>query len=164
MSTVTQRISVRAAGIRGAAHAGIALARLSISILVALCAGPAWGDIYKCTGKTSIPTYQNFPCELDSLGSLAITSEPGTGSSIAAAKSAARTRASAGSESNAVHPAAAPSVPRVGMTGDQVTAIWGEPTETIREEFVKGDIETWTYTDSRSIRFDSKGRVQQISW
>jgi len=107
-----------------------------------------------------MPTYQNFPCEYESLDAW----RP-----IDAARTAASTMSAAGAAVSAqggmhTNPAAVASVPRVGMTANQVKAIWGEPLETNREEFVKGDIETWTYTDSRSIRFDSKGRVQKINW
>ena len=50
------------------------------------------------------------------------------------------------------------------MTTDHVKTIWGEPLETTKEEFAKGDIETWTYADSRSIHFDRKGRVTAMHW
>jgi hypothetical protein len=33
-----------------------------------------------------------------------------------------------------------------------------------KEEYAKGNIETWTYADSRSIRFDVEGRVSEIKW
>jgi hypothetical protein len=50
------------------------------------------------------------------------------------------------------------------MTTEQVKTIWGQPIDTIKEEEAKGDIETWTYPESRSIRFDLKGRVAEIKW
>jgi hypothetical protein len=62
------------------------------------------------------------------------------------------------------NPVAVASVPRVGMTANQVKAIWGEPLDTTKEEYARGDIETWTYADSRSIRFDPRGRVMEIKW
>jgi hypothetical protein len=40
----------------------LALARVSISIVVALSAAEASGEIYKCTARKSVPKYQNFPC------------------------------------------------------------------------------------------------------
>jgi hypothetical protein len=50
------------------------------------------------------------------------------------------------------------------MTREEVRAVWGEPIDTSREEFAKEDIETWSYADSRSIRFDRKGRAAAIRW
>ena len=55
-------------------------------------------------------------------------------------------------------------MPRVGMTTNEVKTIWGEPLDMSREEYAKGNIETWTYANSRSIRFDVKGRVADIKW
>ena len=49
------------------------------------------------------------------------------------------------------------------MTGDEVRAIWGEPTEIIQEEPGEGSrFEVWSYGDSRSVRFDRKRRVSSI--
>ena len=44
----------------------------SMWILVpALCAAPlASAEIFKCVAKNGADRYQNFPCEIDSLGSL----------------------------------------------------------------------------------------------
>jgi hypothetical protein len=109
--------------------------------------------------------YQNFPCELRSLGSTsapASAAKPGSknvgvpqqpSSEIALGRSVASTQ-----------PPMAPGVPHVGMSAEDVRKIWGDPRETTKEEFVKGDIETWTYADSRSIQFDRKGRVTAIRW
>jgi hypothetical protein len=132
----------------------LAIARISISIAVALSAAQASAEIYKCTSSKSIPRYQNFPCEFDSLGSAANTT---------AAADAAAQRAS-GASGDHVHAMPAATTPHVGMTTKQVKAVWGEPVETTREEYAKGDIETWMYAGSRSIRFDMKGRVAEIKW
>ena len=118
-------------------------------LLLVSAAAPVRGDIYKCTLKKTMTTYQNFPCEFDSLG--AVSAERTIG-------------APAVLEQVPGHPRPGASAPRVGMSAREVRAIWGEPIETTREEFVKGDVETWRYADSRSIRFDPKGRVQQIHW
>jgi len=57
---------------------------------------------------------------------------------------------------------AAPAEPRVGMTSEEVKAIWGEPNETIQEEPGQGSrFEVWSY-GSVSVRFDRKGRVTAI--
>lgn len=102
-----------------------------------------------------MPIYQNFPCEFDSLGAASLPAD------AAAPLTVAPVSTNTGKHGNQ---AAVATVPRVGMTAKEIRAIWGEPLETTREEFVKGDIETWKYADSRSIRFDPKGRVQHINW
>jgi hypothetical protein len=50
------------------------------------------------------------------------------------------------------------------MTIAEVKAIWGTPLDMTKEEYGKGNIQTWTYADSRSIRFDLKGRVTEVKW
>ena len=58
---------------------------------------------------------------------------------------------------------AAPAEPRLGMTTDEVRAIWGEPTDTVQEEPGDGPrFEVWSYGPSRSVRFDRKRRVAAI--
>jgi hypothetical protein len=58
---------------------------------------------------------------------------------------------------------AAPAEPRIGMTTEEVRAIWGEPTDTRWEEPGDGDLsELWSYGASRSVRFDRKRRVAAI--
>jgi hypothetical protein len=57
----------------------------------------------------------------------------------------------------------ASAAPRAGMTGDEVRAIWGEPTEIIQEEPGEGSrFEVGSYGDSRSVRFDRKRRVSSV--
>jgi hypothetical protein len=51
------------------------------------------------------------------------------------------------------------SEPRIGMTKDEVTAIWGEPEETIQDEPRDGRIEIWRYGDGRFVQFSNKHRV-----
>jgi hypothetical protein len=49
------------------------------------------------------------------------------------------------------------------MTVEEVRATWGDPTETIREEPGQGSpYEVWSYNNSRSVRFNYKGRVSAI--
>jgi hypothetical protein len=135
----------------------------SCVLLPLLAAAPARADIFKCTANKAMPTYQNFPCEFDSLGAV----QAGVESGAAAANTsvaAARGPAANGKPGRGAGVVPAATRPRVGMTTAEVKAIWGEPNDASREEFAKGDIETWTYADSRSIRFDAKGRVQQIKW
>lgn len=107
-----------------------------------------------------MPTYQNFPCEFDSLGAVSLPTVPGAGATAGAEAQPT----SSGKPGNRANAALVASTPRVGMTTDEVKALWGEPADMTKEEFVKGDIETWTYADSRSIQFDRKGRVTKIKW
>ena len=127
---------------------------MSLPLLVLLVAAqPAHGDIFKCTTRKSMPTYQNFPCEFESLGAMPATA-PAAKAGAAPAPTAAKSRMP--------DRAAATTTPRVGMTTSEVKAIWGEPLDTTREEYAKGNIETWMYANSRSIRFDLRGRVTEI--
>jgi hypothetical protein len=133
----------------------VGIARIVIALLSVLSvAAPSSADIFKCTAKGAMPTYQNFPCEFDSLGAVPTAGSSGTASPAAHA-------GPAGAKSI---PATSATIPRVGMTANEVRKIWGEPLETTREEFVKGQIQTWKYADSRSILFDARGRVKEISW
>jgi hypothetical protein len=151
----------------GGAHRRLAAslpAVLSLSLALAGVSGPAGAEIFKCTARRAMPTYQNFPCEFESLGAAPASAAPGIGPRAPTIEAAART-VHATRHGGARTPASAASpVPSVGMTTEEVKAVWGEPIDTTREEYVRGDIETWTYADSRSIRFDTKGRVAEIKW
>jgi hypothetical protein len=117
----------------------------------------ASADIFKCVGKRGETLYQNFPCELESMSKMAeyaqtdqVPSPTGipspTGPLVAAKKAPA-----------------APAEPTVGMTTDEVRAIWGEPAEIIQEEPGDGGrFQVWSYGESRSVRFDRKRRVAAI--
>lgn len=139
--------------------------RTLTTLLLVFPALGAHGEIYKCSSKKTMTVYQNFPCESDSLGSMPTRSSnaKSTTSPVFTAQATPTSipthTTTAVTESGGISP-----VPSVGMTTDQVKAIWGEPLETTKEEFAKGDIETWTYADSRSIHFDRKGRVTAIHW
>ena len=111
----------------------------SISILIfAFCVPPlASAEIFKCAGKNGTDLYQNFPCQFDSLGS-SQTAGPPAGSKAKLTKA---------------------SEPAVGMTSDEVRALWGEPLETVEDEQRQGRIEIWRYGESRSVQFDRKHRV-----
>ena len=122
-------------------------------LLMALPAAAAQAEIYTCTGKGRLPVYQNFPCQFDRL-----VSAPDEGAAPTPA-----TRHGPESLKTTVF-APKPAAPRVGMSAEQVRAIWGEPQDLTKEEFAKRDIETWTYANSRSIVFDRKGIVTSIHW
>ena len=134
-------------------QAPVAFGAVALSLLVLyLPAQSAPGEIFKCTANKAMPTYQNFPCEFDSLGAV----PPAVPAANAGVPSSA-----------APHPppeTPVPMMPQVGMTAAEVKAIWGTPIDMTKEEYAKGNIETWMYADSRSIRFDLKGRVTQVKW
>ena len=100
----------------------------------------ASAETFKCVGKYGEALYQNFPCQFESVGSTPMDPQGPKKSP------------------------AAPAEPRVGMTTDEVRAIWGEPTETVQEEPGNGSrFEVWSYGDSRSVRFDRRGRVTAVT-
>lgn len=108
--------------------------KLAVVLLVALCAGPAHAEIFKCAGKAGAYVYQNFPCHLDSIGSVQDTQPPKAGSAE----------------------------PKVGMTAEQVRSIWGEPADRYEDEQNKGRYRVWEYGGNRSVRFDHKYRVVAV--
>ena len=133
-----------------------------ILLPVAFAASAASAEIYKCQAKSGSPLYQNFPCPIDSLGSLptfpqtaktaltpAVASQPKAGiKALVEAAAAARS-------TNATEP-------RVGMTTDEVTALWGEPLEIIQDEPVTGRVEIWQYGDGRTVQFNHKHLVLSV--
>ena len=128
-----------------------------VGVMAALFAPLAGAEIYKCVTKNGLPLYQNFPCDVDSLGSWS--------SMMAAANASALNRADKGP---AVPPAtnqkrAQAGEPSVGMTSDEVTALLGEPVERIADEPAEGGpISIWHYADGRSVQFDRSHRVFEI--
>ena len=133
-------------------------------LVLALCAAPlpAAADIFQCVGKNGTDLYQNFPCQFDSLGSLpsspssAKTTLPPGDATQAKPKPAPVDVASTGKST------ALPTEPRVGMTTEEVKALWGEPEEVIQDEPIGGRIEIWRYGDVRSVQFDRKHRVLAV--
>src|SRR5262245_19975967 len=113
----------------------------------------ASAEVFKCVGKNGEALYQNFPCQFESMG--------GTPMDVEDPKKPAEK-----SLQDAPVPKKSPAVPaepRVGMTTDEVRAIWGEPAEIIQEEPGDGGrFQVWSYGASRSVRFDRKRRVAAI--
>src|SRR5438874_12937619 len=117
---------------------------------------PASADIFKCAGKTGLVVYQNFQCEVDSLGSL-----PTTPTKTTAAVTQAKPTPTPVSPASVVDRV---TEPRAGMSAEEVRAIWGDPTDTFNEE--PGDAgrsEVWAYGSDRSVRFDHKSRVIAVT-
>jgi Domain of unknown function (DUF4124) len=116
---------------------------------VLLVAPLASAEVFKCVGKKGETLYQNFPCQFESMGGMP-TDVPDPKKT--------RVDAPAPKKSPAV-----PAEPRLGMTTDEVRAIWGEPAEIVQEEPGDGGrFQVWSYGDSRSVRFDRKRRVAAI--
>ena len=109
----------------------------------------ASAEIFKCAGKDGAIVYQNFRCEIDSLGSLpsGATHAGGSPITIAAQTGAAKK----------------PTEPQVGMSAEEVRAIWGDPTDTFNEEPRRGSrSEVWVYGSDRTVRFDQTSRVVAV--
>jgi Domain of unknown function (DUF4124) len=112
-------------------------------------AAPASAEIFKCAGKDGVVVYQNFPCEIDSLGSLP------TSPTLVAANGSTQPKATPTKPQ--------PTEPAIGMTAEEVRAIWGEPTDTFNEEPGDGGrAEVWAYGSDRSVRFDHRSRVTAV--
>jgi Domain of unknown function (DUF4124) len=110
----------------------------------------ASAEVFKCVGKNGEDLYQNFPCQFESIS--------GTSTDAPPAPKKPPTDVAAPKKSTAV-----PAEPRIGMTTDEVRAVWGEPTNTVQEEPGDGPrFEVWSYGPSRSVRFDRKRRVAAI--
>src|SRR5262245_41683216 len=142
------------------------MARLKAVFLALLFVAPSSSaEIFKCADKSGMDRYQNFPCAIDSIGTLS----PNPTSSKAASPSGVATRArptaipvaasTTDQRAAATDKRRAVSEPSIGMTEDEVRATWGEPVEIIQDEPKDGRIEIWRYGDGRSVQFSSKHRV-----
>jgi Domain of unknown function (DUF4124) len=124
---------------------------------VLFVASLASAEVFKCVGKNGEDLYQNFPCHFESISGGTPTNAPGEKDAQGPKKSPTDVAAPRKSST------AAPAEPRIGMTTDEVRAIWGEPTDTVQEEPGDGPrFEVWSYGASRSVRFDRKGRASAI--
>jgi Domain of unknown function (DUF4124) len=118
-----------------------------------LVATPAAAEIFKCVGK-GVVVYQNFRCEIDSLGSLP------SGPTVARPSDSNQARPTTVAAGSGTTPA---TEPRVGMSTEEVRAVWGEPTDTYNEEPGGGGrSEVWVYGNDRSVRFDHRSRVTAV--
>jgi len=119
----------------------------------------ASAEVFKCVGKNGEALYQNFPCQFESMGGMP-TDVPDPKKSPTDVASPKKSTIDVPGPKKSP---AAPAEPRIGMTTEEVRAIWGEPTDTHWEEPGDGDLsEIWSYGASRSVRFDSKRRVAAI--
>ena len=119
----------------------------------------ASAEVFKCVGKNGEALYQNFPCQFESMGGMP-TDVPDSKKSPTDVASPKKSTIDVPGPKKSP---ATPAEPRIGMTTEEVRAIWGEPTDTHWEEPGDGDrSEIWSYGASRSVRFDSKRRVAAI--
>jgi hypothetical protein len=147
------------------------------ALLVALGLASAWhaapaqsGEIFKCVAKDGTPLYQNFPCNIDSLGFLPSnaqgpqrqTPSPATGGP---AKPNVQPLAASVPGHAPVNTAATANridlgTPHVGMTTEEVKVLWGEPDDVTEDEPGDGPrVSNWRYSDGRTVQFDHKHRV-----
>jgi hypothetical protein len=133
--------------------------------LLLLLAPLASAQIFKCVAKDGTDLYQNFPCGIDSIGSMPTNGPSGQSEKAGLAQSdskRAKPNASPPAGVAAGKSIVAQSEPRIGVTKEEVRAMWGEPTDSRWEEPGEGDLyEVWSYGDSRSVRF-VKDRVSAI--
>ena len=143
-------------------RATLSRAFIALTLVPAFFAAPlASAEIFKCVEKNGVDRYQNFPCEIESLGSL--SSSPPSAKTTLPPGDATQTKPNMGriDVASSDKPANARE-PRIGMTPHEVTAIWGEPAETDQDEQKEGRFDIWRYADGRSVQFNQKHRVLAV--
>jgi hypothetical protein len=139
---------------------------IALILAPAFCAAlPASAEIFKCVAKDATALYQNFPCDMDSLGSL--PSNPPvakTPSNAPVAKTPSKLGVG-GQEKSKTEPIKVASIvkatytgePQIGMTSDEVRVLLGEPEEMVEDEPASGGrVSNWRYADGRIVQFDHK--------
>ena len=145
--------------------------RAFIALILAppFCAAPlASAEIFKCVAKDGTALYQNFSCDMDSLGSLPSNPPIAKTASNASVAKTPSTSGAAGQEKSKTPPInAAPTVkststgePQIGMSSDEVRVLLGEPEEMVEDEPASGGrVSNWRYADGRIVQFDHKHHV-----
>jgi hypothetical protein len=146
---------------------------LLAAALAPWAAAPALAEIVKCVAKDGLPLYQNFPCHIDSLGTMPSkaavpVARPATPATPATTQTSSRP--ASGSPSSNGHPiqvastlgTGASNEPAVGMTADEVRAKFGEPVDVLEDEPRSGRVSTWRYADGKVVQFDNKYRVLAV--
>lgn len=132
-------------------------------LLSALLIAPlASAEIFKCVGKDGTDLYQNFPCQFDSMGWKPMNPQGPKATSATIDSSPAPPKAIPVEAAAPGKSPTPPGEPRIGMTTAEVKALWGEAADTYYDELVDGRVEVWSYSRSRSVTFDVKGRVAAI--
>lgn len=130
---------------------------VSLVVLPAfLAAPPVVSEIFKCVAKSGDPLYQNFPCNIHSLDFAPL--DPEIRNTVSTSDASPQKL-----QNNSVVITPAPAgEPRIGMTIDEVTKLWGEPQETVEDEPRSGRVSIWHYADGRVVKFNVKRRVQAV--
>jgi hypothetical protein len=139
-------------------HALVAL----VGITAFLAAPVVAAEIFECVAKDRSALYQNFPCHIDSLGSLPLNPPVAKTPSMAGPAGQEKSkieRINVASISKSTHKGE----PRIGMTADEVRALFGEPEEMVEDEPATGGrVSNWRYADGRIVQFDNKHRVLAV--
>ena len=140
------------------------MARLILLVVtLAFAVPPVSAEIVKCVAKDGTDLYQNFPCGIDSIGSMA-TSAPSEKAGVAPSDpKQAKANGSLPAAASTGKSPTMPGEPRIGMTGDEVKTLWGEPEEMIEDEPATGGrVSNWRYADGRSVQLNNKHRVLAV--
>jgi hypothetical protein len=135
---------------------------LFVALIIAstFSAAPASSaEIFKCVAKDGTALYQNFPCHIDSIGSVP-SSPPATKPNSAATDASTTKSNTALVKVTSAAQSSSASEPRIGMTADEVTALLGEPEDVVEDEPRSGGrVSNWRYANGRTVQFDNKHRV-----
>ena len=143
-------------------HSSLKRPALALLMLAAMLATPlASAEIFKCIAKDGMPLYQNFPCQFDSMGWM--PSKPQTATTALTALDARQTKPPAPAVRAApVLSAVTATEARVGMSTDEVRAIWGDPMEMLPGETGTETAEIWRYDDGKAVHLDHTQRVVAV--
>jgi len=124
-------------------------------------------EIFKCT-RDGTTVYQNFRCDVDSIGSTATaTAPPEQVAPVAmSAPAPVAPRATRSKVVAAEKPLPPGTEPGIGMTKNQVKqSAWGEPVDIVKEEVVEGWTQVWYYDlgKKRSVEFNVRGLVSNVT-
>ena len=128
----------------------------SVAIIWLLLFGAplASAEIFKCVGKDGLDLYQNFPCQFKSMGWAPMNIGVSTAQLAPMPSRQPNTNTRAYADPVAGRSASSPSRVRLGMTKQDVRAMWGEPTDSHLEELDEGErAQVWSYGNARSVRF-----------
>ena len=136
-------------------HALVALVAVSALVDAPIVAA----EIFKCASKDGSPLYQNFPCSIDSVGSLPSNPPVAKSPSVASPAGRQKSKTAPTNVASTVKSTYTGEL-RVGMSSDEVRAFLGEPEEMVDDEPAEGGrVSVWRYADGRSVQFDHKHRV-----
>lgn len=132
---------------------------VALILVCAFSAAPSTAaEIFKCVAKDGIALYQNFPCNIDSIGSVASNSPSSPPADTSMKKSnIPLVKVTTAPQSGGANE------PRVGMSADEVKTLWGAPEEMVADEPATGGrVSNWRYAGGRSVQFDNKHRVLAV--